>query len=70
MSDRDRNHGTPLGARQWIVRLCNRAEQSKRLEVDPDDLQARLLARVDVAVDELAVGNDEENTADGLALRR
>ena len=45
-----------------------RTEQRKRLEVDPDDLQARLLARVDVAVDELAVGDDEEHAADGLSF--
>ena len=70
MSDRDRDHGAPLGARQRIVRLGDRTQQSERLEVDPDDLQARLLAGVDVAVDELAIGDDEEHTADGLAVRR
>ena len=55
-----------LGAGQRVVRLGNGTEQSKRLEVDPDDLQTRLLARIDVAIDELAVGDDEENAADGL----
>ena len=55
-----------LGARDRIVRLADGTEQRKRLEVDPDDLQTRLLARVDVAIDKLAVGDDEENAADGL----
>ncbi len=66
MADRDRNDGAALGAGKRVVWLGDGTEECKCLEVDADDLQTRLLARIDVAIDELAVGDDEENTADGL----
>ena len=66
MADRDRDDGSPLRPRQGIVGLGDRTKQCERLEVDADDLQTRLLAGKDVAIDELAVGDDEENAADGL----
>ena len=44
------------------------AQERERLEVDADDLQAGLAAGVHVAVDELAVGDDEEHSPERLAV--
>ena len=50
------------------VRRRDGAQQREGLEVDPDDLEPRLAAGVDVAVDELAVGDDEEHAPQRLAV--
>ena len=44
-----------------LGRRLERAQQRERLEVDPDDLQARPATRLQVAIDDLAVGDDEED---------
>ena len=68
MTDGHRDEGAALGVLQRIVRLGDGTQQGERLEVDAHDLQTRLLARMDVAVDELAIGDDEEHPAEGLAV--
>ena len=68
MADRDGDEGAALGVRARIVRRSDGAQERERLEVDPDDLQAGLAAGVDVAVDELAVGDDEEHAPERLAV--
>ena len=50
------------------MRRGDRAQEREGLEVDADDLEPGLLAGVDVAVDELAVGDDEQDAAHLLAL--
>ena len=45
-----------------------RAQQRERLEVDPGQPHAGLLAGGDVAVDQLAVGDDEQDPAHELAV--
>jgi len=42
------------------------AQHCERLEIDTGDADARLLAGEDVALDELAVGDDEQNAPNGL----
>ncbi len=42
-------------------RSLERAQQGECLEVDPDDLQAGASARLQVAIDDLTVGDDEED---------
>src|SRR2546425_9518724 len=44
-----------------LGRRGERAQERERLEVDPDQLDARLLARGGVPVDKLAVGDDEQD---------
>ena len=52
-------------------RRRERAQQRERLEVDPGELDARpCLHASDVAVDELAVGDDEQHAPDGLPAPR
>ena len=46
------------------ARLGERAQEREGLEVDPDEPDAGLLAGGDVAVDQLAVGDDEQDAHD------
>ena len=68
VADRDGDEGAALRGRARGMGRCDRAQQRERLEVDPDDLQAGLAAGEDVAVDELAVGDDEEHAPERLAV--
>ena len=68
MPDRDGDERTRSAAARSAVRGGDGAQQRERLEVDPDDLEPRLAAGVDVAVDELAVGDDEEHAPERLAV--
>ncbi len=68
VADRDGDEGAALGGRARGMGRRDRAQQRERLEVDPDDLQAGLAAGEDVAVDELAVGDDEEHAPERLAV--
>ena len=68
MPDRDGDERAPFGAAARVVRRGDGAQQRERLEVDPDDLKTRLAAGVDVAVDELAVGDDEEHAPERLTV--
>jgi hypothetical protein len=45
------------------LRRLKRAQERERLEVDPGEDDARLLASLHVAVDLLAVGDDEQDAA-------
>ena len=51
-----------------VVRRGDGAQQRERLQVDPDDLEPGLAAGVDVAVDELAIGDDEEHAPERLSV--
>src|SRR5919198_3097384 len=64
VTDRDGDERRLLGG----ARLGQRAQERECLEVDPDDGQPGLAARGQVAVDELAVGDDEKDAADPLPL--
>ena len=68
MPDRDGDERAPLGAAARVVRRGDCAQQRERFEVDPDDLEARLAAGIDVAVDKLAVGDDEQHAPQRLAV--
>ena len=57
----DRDGDEPAGRLVSRRRSLERAQQGERLEVDPDDLQAGASARLQVAIDDLAVGDDEED---------
>src|SRR5207237_10395251 len=48
------------------LRRLKRAQQRECLEVDPEETDAGLLARVGVAVDLLAIGDDEEDATRDL----
>ena len=48
--------------------LAERAQEREGLEVDPGEADPGLLAGRDVAVDQLAVGDDEQNPAHRVAL--
>ena len=50
-----------------VGRRRERAEQSERLEVDPRERHAGETARLDVALDELAMRDDEEDAPQALA---
>ena len=65
MPDRDRNEGSARVAADAVLRRLQRAQQGECLEVDADEADAGLLARVHVAVDQLAVRDHEQD-----ALRR
>ena len=55
----------PVGSGASARRRCReRAQHRERLEVDAGEPDAGLPAREDVAVDELAVGDDEQNAPD------
>ena len=43
---------------QW---LRDRTKERERFEIDSDEFDARLLARLDVAVEEVAVSDDEQD---------
>ena len=66
VADRDRDE--PAGRLVSSCRSLERAQQGERLEVDPDDLQAGAPARLQVAIDDLAVGDDEEDALPGRAV--
>ena len=68
MADRDDHERRVDGGAPLRQRVAERAQQRERLEVDAGQLQAGLLAGGDVAVDELAVGDDEQDPPDELAL--
>ena len=63
MADGDGDERAALRARTRGRGLGDRAQERERLEVDADDLEPGLPAGVDVAVDELAVGDDEQDAA-------
>ena len=52
----------------FLTRRRQRPQESERLEVDPDQADARLAARAHVAIDEVAVGEDEQDLADARAF--
>src|SRR5205823_758454 len=68
VADRDGDERRPGRLLLGGARGRQRAQEREGLEVDPDDGQPGLATRGDVAVDELAVGDDEEDAADPLAL--
>ena len=43
-------------------------KQSEGFEIDPDEPHAGFLERHDVAIDQIAVGDYEENATDELAI--
>ena len=64
MADGDRDESAALDAGQGLQvgrRLREGAQQRERLQIDADDLEPRLAAGIGVAVDEVAVGDDEQD---------
>ena len=68
VADRDDDERRVGRRRVRRQRVAEGAQQRERLEVDPGQPDAGLLAGRDVAVDELAVGDDEQDAADVLAV--
>src|SRR5947207_12218318 len=68
VADRDGDERRRRVAADAVLRGLQHAQQSERLEVDPDQRDARLLARVQVAVDQLAVRDDEQDPLRRLPL--
>ena len=68
MADRDDDERRVGGRRVRRQRVAEGAQQRERLEVDAREPQAGLLAGRDVAVDQLAVGDDEQDAPDELAV--
>ena len=68
VADRDDDERRVRGRCVRRQRLAERAQQRERLEVDPRQPHAGLLAGGDVAVDQLAVGDDEQDPAHALAV--
>ena len=67
MADSDDDQGGV--ARQLLApRRSHCTQQRERFQVDADELDAGLATRGDVAVDELAVGNDEQYALHRLAF--
>src|SRR5581483_278322 len=64
MADRDCDEGGVTA----VVRLLERPKERERLEVDANEADAGLTARADVAVDEVAIGDHEEDALDRPAL--
>ena len=61
VSDRHRDERRRRIAADAVLRRLQGAEQRERLEVDSGVDDPRLLARVHVAVDQLAIGDDEQD---------
>ena len=61
VADRDDDERRVGGRRVRRQRVAERAQQRERLEVDAGEPHAGLLAGGDVAVDQLAVGDDEQD---------
>ena len=68
MTDGDGDERAALRAGNGVVGLGHRTQERKRLEIDADDLEAGLPAGVHVAVDELAVRDDQKHAGHLLAL--
>ncbi len=66
MADGDRDERASAGER--IAGRGEGAEKRERLEIDADDLETRPAARLQVAVDDLAVRDDEEDPEDGRTV--
>ena len=66
VADRDRDESAAVDPRQGLEvgrGLRQRAQERKRFEIDADDLETRLAAGIGVAIDEVAVGDDEQDAA-------
>ena len=65
MADRDRDERGALA----VGGCAERAQQRESLEVDAGERDAGLPAGADVALDQLAVGDDEQDALDALPFR-
>ena len=68
MADRNDDDGGVGGASLVLGRGGERAQKREGFEVDPREPDAGLLAGRHVAVDQLAVGDDEQDPADLVAV--
>src|SRR5439155_2765491 len=68
VADRDDDNRRVCGALVLGARLSERPQERECLQVDPGQPQPRLLAGGDVAIDQLAIGNDEQDAHDRVAL--
>ena len=68
VANRDDDEGGLSRRVALFRRLTERAEERERLEVDPGKLDSGLLAGGDIALDEVAVGNDEQDPPGRRAL--
>ena len=68
MTDRDDDDRSLGRAVLLQARLGKGAQQRERLEVDPGQAQPRLLTGCDIAVDQLAVRDDEQDPDDRVPL--
>ena len=68
MADRDDDDRCARGPSLGRLRLGDRSQERERFEIDPDELDAGLLAGLDIAIEQVAIGDDEQDAPRDASL--